>query len=84
MLYILHPASAVLSSPLSEPLFALLTFTGFYLAVERHFLMSSLFLAGATAVRATGILAVGPIAWMIIIGDGPLVEVLLNPRVCLR
>lgn len=81
LLYTLSPAPAVMSSAMSEPIFALLTFIGFYFAVKRQSLVGSVFLAGATSVRATGVSAAGPIAWMIIFKDEPVLTTLRRPLV---
>ncbi|RSH90453.1 ER membrane glycoprotein subunit of the GPI transamidase complex-like protein [Saitozyma podzolica] len=62
------PTPAVLSSPYTEPLFALLTFTGFFLAVTKRYLLSGLVLGLATSVRATGIFGVGVLGWIILFG----------------
>lgn len=61
-----HPAAAV--APYTEPLFALLTFTGFYQTVKAKHLRSALLLALATGVRATGIFNIAILGWHILFG----------------
>ncbi|GFZ43371.1 GPI mannosyltransferase 2 [Saitozyma sp. JCM 24511] len=65
-LYLLPPTPAVLSSPYTEPLYALFTFTGFFLAITKRYLLSGLVLGLATSVRATGIFGVGVLGWIIL------------------
>ncbi|WVN90315.1 uncharacterized protein L203_105551 [Cryptococcus depauperatus CBS 7841] len=56
LLYLLPPTVAP-SAPYTEPFYSLLTFTGIYLLfAKRQNLMGTLCLAGATSVRATGML----------------------------
>jgi hypothetical protein len=71
-LYLLAPTPAVLSSPYGEPLFALLTFTGYHLAVKRSWVPSACVLAIATSIRATGVLASGILGWLPLFPDDSL------------
>ncbi|ODO12010.1 hypothetical protein I350_00794 [Cryptococcus amylolentus CBS 6273] len=55
LLYLLPP-TAILGSPYTEPLYALLTFTGIYmLAIKEQMFISALFFAGASSIRSTGV-----------------------------
>lgn len=74
-LYILTTSSATASSPYTEPLFAFLTCTGFWLILPSRISKSSggeliiskilglLCLVGATATRSLGILNALPVIW---------------------
>jgi phosphatidylinositol glycan class V len=73
----------VLSSPYTEPLFALLTFTGFFLAITKRYLLSGLVLGLATSVRATGIFGVGVLGWIILFDLSAPNAAVLRPGVSL-
>jgi len=70
LLYLLAPTPAVLASLYTEPLFACLTFSGFSLALRRHYYLAGILLAGATSIRATGVLAAPTLALMAIYKNG--------------
>jgi Gpi18-like mannosyltransferase len=69
LLYLLAPSPAILASLYTEPLFACLTFSGFGLVLRRRYYAASILLAGATSIRATGILAAPTLAAMAIFKD---------------
>jgi Gpi18-like mannosyltransferase len=70
ILYLLAPSPAILASLYTEPLFACLTFSGFGLALRRRYYGAAILLAGATSIRATGILAAPTLTVMAIFRDG--------------
>ena len=70
ILYLLAPSPAILASLYTEPLFACLTFSGFGLVLRRRYSAAAILLAGATSIRATGILAAPTLAAMAVFGDG--------------
>ena len=81
-MYILQPAPAVMSAGYTEPIFALLTFSALYLAIQRRYLSSALLMACGTAVRATGILSAAVLAWWIVFPTG-LRRTAFRPPVCI-
>ncbi|WWC86193.1 uncharacterized protein L201_001066 [Kwoniella dendrophila CBS 6074] len=71
ILYMIPP-TPVPSLPYTEPLYAFTTFSGIYfLIVKKHYLLSGLTFAVATATRATGIFNVLMLGGSIILGDLP-------------
>ncbi|WWD17943.1 hypothetical protein CI109_102388 [Kwoniella shandongensis] len=70
-LFYLLPPTPITAVPYTEPTYALLTFTGFYLLlVKKQFFFASLFLAGGTSVRATGVFNAVALVWYANFGDG--------------
>ncbi|WVQ71222.1 hypothetical protein IAR50_000747 [Cryptococcus sp. DSM 104548] len=56
LLYLLPP-TAILGSSYTEPLYALLTFTGIYmLAVHKQMFISAIFFGATSSIRSTGVL----------------------------
>ena len=70
ILYLLAPSPAILASLYTEPLFACLTFSGFGLVLRKRYSAAAILLAGATSIRATGILAAPTLAAMAVFRDG--------------
>ena len=69
-LYLLAPSPAILASLYTEPLFACLTFSGFSMILQRRYYAAAILLAGATSIRATGILAAPTLAVMVVFRAG--------------
>ncbi len=67
LFYLLPPTPAVMSSPYTEPIYALMCFTGYNLIVQRQFLSASIVLLAASSVRATGIFNVLILAFAMIL-----------------
>ena len=70
-----------MSSPYGEPLYALLVFTGYYFCIQRQFWLASVVLAGATSIRATGVVNVGVLGWCALFGQQGPREVMRRPLV---
>jgi Gpi18-like mannosyltransferase len=70
ILYLLAPSPAVLASLYTEALFACLTFSGFGMVIRRRHYAAAILLAGATSIRATGVLAAPTIAVMAVFRGG--------------
>ncbi|KAK8865872.1 hypothetical protein IAR55_001020 [Kwoniella newhampshirensis] len=70
LLYLIPP-TPIPSVPYTEPIYALFAFTGFYLlVVKKQYISASLFLAGGTSVRATGVINALGLIWYSLFGDG--------------
>jgi Gpi18-like mannosyltransferase len=80
LFYLLSPTPAVLSSPYTEPTFALMTFSGMFLATKRRIMLASLCLAGATSMRATGVFASGVLGWRVLFHDRIPGRLQVSPR----
>ncbi|WVQ85547.1 hypothetical protein IAT38_007713 [Cryptococcus sp. DSM 104549] len=63
------PPTASSTAPYTEPLCALLTFSGYYLVIKKQYLLGGICLSAATSMRASGLISLAAVMGWAVYGE---------------